>query len=110
MPTESFYIKQSDTAPTISTTLTDGDDNAIDLTDASVRFHIAEPRGGRTIVDEQATIANETEGQVRYTWDDADTSHAGRYRAEFEVTYDNDDVETFPNVGYETIVIDQNLA
>lgn len=110
MATGAFYIKQSDDDPVISATLTDDEGAAVDLTNATVDFHMAEPRGGQTVVDASATIVDAANGDVEYQWASSDTSKAGRYRAEFQVTYSDGDVETFPNVGYETVFIDEQIA
>jgi len=107
--TETFYIKQSDDVPVIEAQLTDAQDNPVDLSDASVEFHMAEPRGGQTVINADALVTEPTEGVVQYVWSDTDTSQAGRYRAEFEVTYANGDTDTYPNVGYKTIYIDSTI-
>jgi len=100
-----FYLKKSDTAPEIETTLEDGSGSPIKLTAVSVEFRMYEPRNGDTVVDEDATIHDAEDGVVRYNWQDGDTDTAGRYRAEFVVTDTDDSVETFPNAGYHDIII-----
>ena len=52
----SFYIKQNDTAPSLKATLKDGDGNVINLTDASVRFHMRTVGGASSVVDAAATV------------------------------------------------------
>lgn len=107
---ETFYIKQSDDVPVIQTTLVDANNNAVDLSNATVNFHMAEPRGGSTVVDAPATVTDAANGKVEYKFDGDGTAYGGRYRAEFEVTFGDGDVETFPNVGYETVFISEQLA
>ncbi|NHX41392.1 MULTISPECIES: BppU family phage baseplate upper protein [Haloarcula] len=102
-----FYLKSSDTAPVIEATLTDSTGSPINLTGASVRFAMLEPRGAVVTIDTGATIADTTNGVVRYSWAEEDTATPGRYRAEFVVTYEDGSVETFPNVGYHDIIISQ---
>jgi hypothetical protein len=53
MPADSFTIKQNDTKPDLQRTLKNADGTAIDLTGASVKFHMK--RG-------------ETDGVVKYVW------------------------------------------
>jgi hypothetical protein len=48
------------------------------------------------------TITDALGGVVQYDWQSGDTDTAGSYYAEFEVTYNDGAVETFPN--------NQNLA
>lgn len=92
-----FQIKQNDTSPAIRAALKDGNNSAIDLTDATVRFHMKD-LSGTVIVDAEASVISPaTSGIVQYDWSAADTDTAGSYYAEFEVTYANAKIETFPN-------------
>lgn len=105
-----FYIKQNDTSPALGATLKDGDGNAVDLSGATVRFHMR-ARGATTAkVDAAATVTGASTGEVSYAWIAADTDTAGKFQAEFEVTYADTTVETFPNNGYITVDIDGDLA
>lgn len=105
-----FYINQGDTTPEIQTTLTDPNGDPADVTGASIQFKMAEARGGDSVIDAAGTIVNGTQGEVRYDWSSGDTDSPGRYRAVFEVTYTTGEVETFPNTGYETVYITENVA
>ena len=102
---ELFTLTAGDTVPSLQAVLRDEQGEAIDLTDASVEFHLREPRGGDTLVDEPADVVDAVGGLVRYRWHVDDTEVAGRYRAEFVVTYDTGDTETFPNDGFHDVVI-----
>jgi len=104
-----FYMKQNDTQPRMLATLQDGDGAAINLTGASVRFHMR-TLGGSTVVDAAATIITAASGLVRYDWVAADTDTVGSYQAEFEVTYPDTTVETFPNSGYIRVEITDDIA
>ena len=105
-----FYIKRNDTSPAMLATLQDANGDAVDMTAASVRFHLR-PIGSQTVtVDEAATIVTELDGLVRYDWQEDDTSTAGSYQAEFEVTYADATVETFPNDGYIRVEIISDIA
>jgi len=105
-----FYVKQNDTSPAMLATLQDADGNAIDLTSASVRFHMRPVGGGQVVVDEAATIVTAASGLVRYDWIAADTDTIGSYQAEFEVTYADASIETFPNDGYIRVEIIDDIA
>ena len=105
-----FTIKQNDTSPQIGATLQSGDGTVIDLTSATVRFHMKKIGATTTTVDADATVINADAGTVKYVWNSADTATAGSYLAEFEVTYTNGDTETFPNDKSIAIVITEDLA
>jgi len=105
-----FYLKQNDTAPSIRATLKDGSGNVIDLTDATVRFHMKDLAGTVKIDASAQIIAPATSGIVQYNWIGSDTDTAGTYYAEFEVTYTtNSTVESFPNDGNIGILITKEL-
>ena len=105
-----IYIKQNDTSPAVSATLKDGDGAAVDITGASVRFHMRKEGSSDATVDAAAIITDAAAGQVRYTWVADDTAIAGTFIAEFEVTYSNGAVETFPNYGHLQVQIGDDIA
>lgn len=105
-----FKIKQNDTSPIILATLKDGNDAVIDLTGTSVRFHMKKYRATTTKVDAAATIVGEDLGTVKYVWQSSDTDTVGSYQAEFEVTFSDGTVETFPNTDYIQVDIIDDIA
>jgi hypothetical protein len=105
----SYTWKQNDTGPTNITTLLDRDGNAANLTGATaVRFHMR--RGGDIKIDASAEVVDEATGQVRYLRTAADTDTAGDFEAEYEVTYSNGHVQTFPEDGYIGVSIIDDVA
>lgn len=103
-----FTIKQNDTSPALQATLQDYAGTAINLVGASVRFHM-KSLDSSIVVDAPMTITNAAGGVVRYNWQAADTDLAGTYSAEFEVTYSDASIETFPNTDSIAIVITPEL-
>lgn len=106
----SFYIKQNDTVPSLRAALENGSGTAVDLTNATCNFHMR-PLGSTTItVDASAQIVTEATGIVQYNWIAADTDTVGSYQAEFEVTYPDGTIETFPNNGYIRVEITDDIT
>jgi hypothetical protein len=105
-----FNIKKNDTSPSMLATLQDANGAAINVTGASVRFHLRAIGSQVVKVDEAATIVTPLEGIVRYDWSASDTDTVGSYQAEFEVTYADASIETFPNDGYIRVEIISDIA
>ena len=105
-----FYLKQNDTAPSIRATLENGNGDPIDLINATVRFHMRALGSNTTKVDAAATVISAALGIVQYNWVAVDSNTIGTYTAEFEVTYPDTTVETFPNNGYIRIEITDDIA
>lgn len=103
-----FTIKQGDTSPAIEATLKDRDGNAVNLTGASVQFHLS-TTAYKNVIDAAGTLVNASEGRVKYEWQPDDTGQQGDFFAEFEVTYADNTIETFPNDGYISVEIKRQL-
>jgi hypothetical protein len=106
----SFHIKQNDTTPSLRAALKNGDGDAVDLTNATCRFHMREIGKTAITVDSAAQIVTEATGIVQYNWVAADTDTVGSYQGEFEVTYPDSTIETFPNNGYIRIEITDDIT
>ena len=105
-----FNIKQNDTSPAMLATLQDAQGSVIDLTGSTIRFHMRTIGSTVVAVDAPAAIVDPLQGLVRYNWDTDDTAAIGSYQAEFEVTYGDASVETFPNNGYIRVEITNDIA
>lgn len=112
-----FWIKQGDSSPSYRATLRDGDGNAVDIAGADVRFLMRRQRGTLLVVDAEADIDQDVDGddapinigQVHYDWQVGDTDEEGGFLVEFEVTFEGSLIETFPNDGYLTVAILEDL-
>lgn len=103
-------IKQNDTSPSIQTQFLDGDGLPVDITgNLGVSFHMRDA-AGTVKIDTAATVVTAASGIVRYDWLAADTDTAGTFQAEFEVTYSDGKIETFPNASYIEVVITDDIA
>lgn len=108
-----FSIKQNDTRPSIKAQLLGEYNEKRDLTTVtveSVTFHMKRVKTGEVVVDAAATVVNEENGIVAYEWSDGDTADVGRYKAEFQLEYENSGTETFPNNDDIDIVIREEIA
>lgn len=91
-------------------TLQDANGDSVDITGAAVRFHMRRTGVATTTIDASATIVTAETGIVRYDWQSGDTASVGSYQVEFEVTYIDGAIETFPNKGYIAVEIGDDVA
>lgn len=85
-----------DSAPLLEATLKSGG-SATDLSNASsVQFYMRETGAASLKVNATATIVDAANGKVSYDWASGDLDTPGLYRAEFEVSWNDGDTETFP--------------
>lgn len=103
-----FYIKQNDTSPSILAELKDANNDAVNITSATAKIFI-KSIDGILKVNEDMQIINPTLGVVRYDWQVGDTDTVGTYSVEFQVTYTDNSVETFPNTGSVALVVTKEL-
>ncbi len=103
---ETFYIKRGDTSPAIRFLL---EPSTTVLSGAVVRFKMR-LRNGALVADAAALVIAATGApSVQYDWTAADTAEAGQYEAEFEVTYADGAIETFPNAGFIPVRISEDV-
>jgi len=105
-----FSIKENDTLPAIRAILKDSSGAVVNLTNATVRFHMRNTSNSNIKVDSAATVVDAAGGVVDYEWTSADTDVAGQYEIEFEVTFSGGGIQTFPNDSYGTVVVYDDLA
>lgn len=103
-----FSIKQNDTSPSLQATLKDAALDPINLTAANVRIHMKSVDGTLKI-DAPMTVVTPLEGLVQYDWQVGDTDTVGTYYVEFEVTYADASIETFPNNGSKVVSVVKEL-
>ena len=103
-----FSIKQNDTSPALQATLKDTSLAAVDLTGATVRFHMNSIEGTSKI-DAVMAVTDALGGVVQYDWQAGDTDTFGTYYVECQVTFPDSSVETFPNNGNKVVSIVREL-
>ena len=104
-----FKIKTNDTSPKLTVDLEDASGAAVALSGATARFHMKKYGATSLKIDAAADITDADNGRVEYSWTSGDTDTAGTYYGEIEITYGDATVETFPNSGYFTIIIQEDL-
>lgn len=110
--TPDFTIKQGDTGPYIEATLLDATGAVVDLTGATVTFHMA-PLNTRVLkVSAPASVITAASGLVRYgvPWLTTETDTDGLYYADFRAEWGDETGVTFPNDGYLVIEIEPSLG
>jgi hypothetical protein len=106
-----FHVKQNDLAKPITVYLEYSDDTPADITGATVKFIMRREKTVATPkVNASATVVDATTGQVRYDWAEGDTDTPGRYDCEWQVTLPGGEPGTFPDKGYDTVVITAELG
>lgn len=101
-----FIIKRGDTSPALRFALLP---DSVSLAGAMVRFQMR-ARGGATLIDRPAQIETIfAPAVVVHRWTPGDTEHAGRFEAEFRVTYLDGTVETFPNLGFIEVFVTEDV-
>lgn len=113
---DQFVVRQGDTAQTLTSTLTDADDNPVDIAGATVTFTMGPIAGGDAKVnaaaasnDQNGDGSDGSTGNVSYTWAAADTNTAGLYLGAWEVTFAGGAKLSFPNGGYLLIRVTPDL-
>lgn len=105
-----FEIKRGDTAPAITDTLKDSEGNVVDLTSAASLKFIMSDADGNEKVNASASFVSRSDGTVLYNWSAGDTDTVGGYRAEWQVTWSDGTVQTFPAGSYRRVKVYQDLG
>lgn len=104
-----FTTKRGDYRAAIKASLKDTSGQPVNLTNCTVKFVMADLRN-RVKINRNAIIQDAINGVVWFIFEANEVDEAGMFRGEFEVTYADGRVETFPNEGYITIQINSDLG
>jgi hypothetical protein len=110
MAAQDFTIKQLDTLPVLTDTLTYSNGSAANLTAATVQFVMRSLVSNATTTAAAATVVSAVAGTVSYTFTTQDTAMAGMYMANWIVTFSGGDVMTWPTDGYIEINVEESLT
>jgi hypothetical protein len=110
-----FIIKRNDTSPVMDARLLTEQKNAVGLEGATVVFNMRNSTGPVVIDRAAVTVLEAESGLVRYEWLTNDTASTGVFQGEFEVTFADGKVETFPksdkaNANFIEIVVVDDVA
>jgi hypothetical protein len=97
-----------DTGTPLAATLERPDGTAVNLTGLTVSFQMVSQATGADKVAETTSnvvLTDAANGQVKYTFQDADVDTAGTFYAYFRVIITGDDKDTFPAIGKEMEVV-----
>lgn len=93
-----FTIRQNDTSEALSAVLNDSVNTVFSLAGCVIVFSMRSFITGLVKISRASvTIVNPTTRTVKYIWAAGDTSIAGEFYGEFEVTFTDGKVLTFPN-------------
>jgi len=113
MTTRTYQIKHNDANQLMTIYLTNDDDSAIDVSEASeIKFHCG-MTDETAIVDEDVDVVGDgTDGIVTYRWTAEDTANEpGEYNAEVQITWPDDTIKTTPTkLGEAKVVIYDEVA
>lgn len=106
-------LKQHDTYPYLRGRAEDAD-GVIELKEAdSIKVIL---KSGATVIEGEVEVLEEDpEGMTwQYKWAAGDTAIKGEYKVELEITWDEasspPQIDTIPNSGYATVLIEEDLA
>jgi hypothetical protein len=110
-----FIIKQNDTLPILEVCLFGkgnlGQREVMSLAGATgVTFSMVDSCGDYAIMKQTAQITNMTAGTIQHSWTTADTSEAGKFNGEFEITYTGGGKMSVPQIGGIPIRITEDIS
>jgi hypothetical protein len=104
-----YHIRADNLLPEIEATLY-RDRKVANLTGATSVELIYRPKAGGTVITKTGSFVGAmTSGVVKYSWISGDTATVGDYEAYWRVTYAPSVYESFPNNGFFTFSITENL-
>lgn len=110
-----FIIKRNDTSPVMEARILGKTQQPVSLAGATVVFNMRNAAGGVVINRAPVVVLDNAAALVRYSWIAADTARSGTYQAEFEVTFADGKVETFPKsesaaLNFITVIVSEDVA
>jgi hypothetical protein len=88
-----YTFVQGDTLPILTETIKGPNGVAVDLTGATVKFHLWRP-GEAAKVNAAGSVYDASGGIVKYSWGTTDLNTPGLYNAEWEITFIGGGIQT----------------
>jgi len=111
-----FYLKAGDTDSVMAATLKDANYDPVDIQGATVEFVLRALATGPALIDRAAAVkqvadgGDGSKGKVEFSWQAGETDVPGMFLGEWRVTFGDQSVQTYPNVGYILVLISEALA
>lgn len=102
-------LKKDDLEPKYIATLRNADGSPVDLTNATSVSLVVKQQGGAKYFKASGTFEDRINGVVSYTWASGNTDTIGTFQMEWEIIWPTNRPETFPNSGYDTLVVGASL-
>lgn len=102
------YLKQNDTKPDLQVTVNDDNGDAVDVSGATIAFHM-NTTAGVSKVDSAGAIVTAESGIIKYVWVAGDLDTIATYNGEFQITFSDSSILTVPSKGYLTLVVGAEL-
>ena len=105
-----FVIKRGDLEPPISATIKDSTGAAVNLTGATAPPLVLKPIGGGSSLrySTGTSVVSAAAGTIKHLWQTGETTTAGVFFGEWEVTWPSSRPQTFPTEGTFSVVIEQD--
>lgn len=104
-----LQMKKDDLEPKYIASLRNADGTPVDLSNATSVSLIVKQQGGAKNFKAAGNFVDRINGVVSYTWATSNTDTVGTFQMEWEVVWPSSRPETFPNVGYDTLIIGASL-
>ena len=110
MPDHTFT--EADLGDTLQATLKDEvSPDGVDLTGATEIRLVVKDRDGVKVFDKEMSLADSSNGDVEYKWGQGDfIEEPGVYRSKIKVFDSSDEPESFPNDGFRTIEVEEEIG
>jgi len=110
MPDHTFT--EGDLGDTLQATLKDEvSPDGVDLTGATEIKLVVKDRDGVEVFNKEMTLADKVNGKVEYKWSQGDfIEEPGVYRSKIKVCDSTGEPESFPNDGFRTIEIEEEIS